>query len=182
MKGDGELLLRDWTHLDRGDEALDRMISSLLGTDIPVASSMGLVGSKSLVTRDGKQVTIDSIEVGDMIQDMTGLTRVTSIYRSVEVGNATTPNASVRILSSKGWIRPGVLVRKEAPLMHIGTESGTFVLNGLIIRDVNEVGSEHFTPVEEFLLSCLNRNEQEKYVSCRCVNCTDCCKCANDHD
>ena len=187
VKGDGELLLRDWTHLDHGDEALDRMISSLLGTDIPVASAMGLVGSKSLVTRDGKQVTIDSIEVGDMIQDMNGLTRVTSIYRSVEVGNATTPNASVRILSSKGWIRKEGLISKEAPirkegLMHIGTESGTFVLNGLIIRDVNEVGSEHFTPVEEFLLSCLNRNEQEKYVSCRCVNCTDCCKCANDHD
>jgi len=183
VKGEAELLLRDWTHLDRGDEALDRMISSLLGTPIPVASAMALVGSKSFVIRDGKNVTLDSVEVGDLIQDIHGLTRVTSIYRSVELGNATTPNASVRILSSKGWIRPGRLVRnEEAPLMHIGTESGTFLLNGLIIRDVNEVGSEHFTTVEEFLLSCLNRNEQEKYVPCRCVNCTDCCKCANDHD
>jgi len=183
VKGEAELLLRDWTHLDRGDEALDRMISSLLGTPIPVAGQMGLVGSKSVVNRDGKSVTIDSIEVGDLIQDMNGLTRVTSIYRSVELGNATTPNASVRILTSKGWIRPGRLVRnEESPLMHIGTESGTFLLNGLIIRDVNEVGSEHFTTVEEFLLSCLNRNEQEKYVPCGCVNCTDCCKCANDHD
>ena len=155
VKGTSELLLRDWTHLLVGDDhLLDNKISSILGAE-PSPPGMGLVGPKSRVVKNGIQVTIDSLRVGHSIQDGKGTTRVTSIYKSNEIGNASTHNEFLRILTPEGWVRKSVQQDEQAQLMHIGTESGTFTLNGILVRDMNEVGKEHFYMVEDFLLSLL---------------------------
>jgi len=169
VKGDNELTLRDWTHLKDGDEDLyEEKICSILGSATAVTASatagFGLIGPDSLVWKRGVGlVPVHSVRIGDMITDGETMTRVTSVYNSSERGNASGPNEFVRVYTSKGWaflnavntVNAANAVKNQKPLMHLGTESGTFTLNGLMIRDVNEIGHEYFIELEEFLLSLL---------------------------
>lgn len=166
-KAGKELVLRDWTHLGSVNEHLyHREIKSLLASHIMldpnVNPGLGLVGPDSLVWKEGVgPVPIHMVRVGDVIQDGERKTRVTSTYISSELGNSLGPNSAAWVFSPSGWThRRYTKTGVQVPLVHIGTESGHFTLGGLYIRDINEIGKEHFTYIELFLLSLLNiRNE-----------------------
>jgi len=159
VKGDKELLLRDWTH-STGDPRVEKKISSLLKSSF-VSKRMGLVGPKSHVWKEGVgPVPLSSIRLGDRIRGMMGFTEVTSIYHSTERGKSTGPNDSIWILDPSGWVQQEVAHDSSHELMHIGTDSGIFLLDGIYIRDINEIEKKDFTELEEFLLSLLtNRND-----------------------
>jgi hypothetical protein len=161
VKGDAEILLRDWTH-STGDPRVEKKISSLLNSSF-VSKGMGLVGSKSHVWKEGVgPVPLSSIRIGDRLRDTTGFTEVTSIYHSAERGNSSGPNSSAWILDStgRGYIQREVGHDSSDRLMHVGTASGTLLLDDLYIRDVNEIEKKDFMELEQFLLSLLtNRNE-----------------------
>ena len=159
VKGREEVLLRDWTH-STGDGRAEKKISSLLHSSF-VSKGMGLVGPKSHVWKEGVgPVSLSSIRLGDRIRDTMGFTEVTSIYHSAERGKSTGPNNSAWILDSRGWIQREVAQDSSHQLMHLGTASGTLLLDGIYIRDVNEIEKKDFTELEQFLLSLLtNRNE-----------------------
>lgn len=166
-KAGKELVLRDWTHLNSANEHLyHREIKSLLASHIildPKANpGLGLVGPESLVWKEGVgPVPIHLLRVGDVVKDGERKTRVTSTYISSELGNSSGPNSAAWISSPIGWThRKYTKTGVQVPLVHIGTESGHFTLGDLYIRDINEIGKEHFTYIELFLLSLLNiRNE-----------------------
>lgn len=159
VKGDAEILLRDWTH-STGDPRVEKKISSLLKSSF-VSKGMGLVGPKSHVWKEGVgPVPLSSIRIGDRIKCIMGFTEVTSIYHSAERGNSRGPNTSAWILDSTGWIQREVAQDSSHELMHVGTGSGTLLLDGMYIRDVNEIEKKDFTELEHFLLSLLtNRND-----------------------
>lgn len=159
VKGDEEVLLRDWTH-STGDGRAEEKVSSLLHSSF-VSKGMGLVGPKSHVWKEGVgPVPLSSVRLGDRIRDMTGFTEVISIYHSAERGKSTGPNDSAWILDSRGWVQRKVIHESSHELMHVGTDSGTLLLDGIYIRDFNEIEKKDFIEMEEFLLSLLtNRNE-----------------------
>jgi len=164
---DKELLLRDWTHSTmRDDEAIYKKTAELVERSVGVGQGlssgkrrgpgMGLIGPDSLVWKEGLGITtVSRLEVGDKIYDIDGTTEVTSIYRSTEQGNSRGPNDFVWRLASGGWEQIETLKGPRVPLMHIGTESGRCVIDYQIIRDFNEVDKEHYSELEDFLLSLL---------------------------
>jgi hypothetical protein len=156
--GDKEVLLRDWSHAKEGDEEIiQRKVCSLLGSPYIDTRGLGLVGPHSVVWKAGYgPCQISLLKVGDRIKDDTGLTEVISIYHSTEVGNSSGPNDSVWTLESAGWRQHSVVKKGEqVRLMHCGTASGKFLMNGRIIRDFNEIDHGQVHTLEEFLLSLL---------------------------
>ena len=151
-----ELILRDWTHSKKGDEQKIYEKTSTLLQGEGVGVGLGLIGPDSLVWKEGLgTTTVSTLKVGDRIYDLNGTTEVTSIYRSVEEGNSRGPNDYAWRLTSVGWQQMSMVKGPCVPLMHIGTESGTCVIDFQVVRDFNEVGQEHYTELEEFLLSLL---------------------------
>lgn len=158
VKGNRELLLRDWTHSREGDEeAIQRKVCSLLGVPFVETRGLGLLGPESRVWKEGAgPVPLSSLRLGDRIHDGEGTTEVTSIYMSTELGNASGPNDAIWTLDSTGWSQlPAAKTWNQVPLMHCGTESGKLLVNGYIRRDFNEVEKGQFHELEEFLLSLL---------------------------
>lgn len=160
VKGEEEVLLRDWTHsADGSDEAIQRKVCSLLQTPFVGVKGLGLVGPKSMVWKDGQDrlpVRISSLRVGDSIWDGSSFTEVTSIYISTELGNASGPNSSAWSQESGSWVQKAVAAEGiQMPQVHCGTASGLLEVNGKVIRDFNEIDKSHFTELEEFLLYLL---------------------------
>jgi hypothetical protein len=158
VMGKKELLLRDWTHSRDGDEEIiQRKVCSLLGVPYTKPRGLGLFGPESRVWKQGSgPVPLSSLCVGDLVNDGEGVTEVTSIYRSTELGNASGPNDAIWTWDASGWSQlPVVKSWVQVPLMHCGTQSGKILVNGFIRRDFNEVEKEHFDELEDFLLSLL---------------------------
>jgi len=167
VKGEGadaeELVLRDWTHADGNEEVIQRKVCSLLQTPFTGIKGLGLLGPESEVLCEGipyvsrlRSVQLHSLRLGEKIWDGANFSEVTSIYISSELGNASGPNSSAWTLGQSGWVQEAVsTVGKQVPQMHCGTMSGTLVINGLMVRDFNEIDKEHFHKLEEFLLSLL---------------------------
>lgn len=159
VRGEEELLLRDWTHSADGSEAvIQRKICSLLQTPFVGVRGLGLVGPNSMVLRGEQAVPLRSVQVGDRVWDGSGYTEVTSIYVSTELGNASGPNSSAwsRESASANWVqRPVMAEGVQVPLIHCGTASGFLEVDGEVIRDFNEIDKDHFMELEEFLLSLL---------------------------
>jgi hypothetical protein len=153
-----ELLLRDWTHADGNDEIIQRKVCSFLETPFTGIKGMGLLGPESKVLCKGisTPVALNSLRLGDKVWDGNSFTEVISIYRSIEMGNETGPNSSAWTLCPDGWKQlPRHVVGKQVPQMHCGTESGSIVIDGIFMRDFNEIDKKHFPALEEFLLSLL---------------------------
>jgi hypothetical protein len=151
-----ELLLRDWTHADGNEELIQRKVCSMLNTPFTGIKGIGLIGPESVVLCEDKSVSISSLNIGDRVWDGTKFTEVTSIYRSNELGNASGPNSSAWRLGPDGWIQHSVpLLGNQVPLIHCGTESGTIVIDGITMRDFNEIEKKDFHALEDFLLSLL---------------------------
>jgi hypothetical protein len=153
--GTKELILRDWTHAKEGDEErIQRKICSFLGVPFTEVRGIGLVGPESMVWKEGYgPCHISSLRIGDRVSDGEGMTEVTSIYDSTEEGNSSGPNRSVWTLAGV-WQQKSVAQKGvQVPLMYCATESGKIRVNGEILRDFNEIDSEHFYELEEFLLS-----------------------------
>ena len=108
-------------------------------------------------------VPLNSLRLGDRVWDGTKYTKVISLYRSTELGNAFGPNSSAWTLclcpptaGQDGWRQiPVPVIGKQVPQMHCGTESGTIAVDGIIVRDFNEIDKKDFPALEEFLLSLL---------------------------
>lgn len=151
-----ELLLRDWTHSDGKEELIQRKICSMLNTPFTGIKGLGLLGPDSMVLCEGISRPLHSLRLGDRVWDGTSFTKVISIYRSTELGNASGPNSSAWTKNKEAWIQEPVDASgKQVGLIHCGTQSGTLVVNGVTVRDFNEVDSKHFQALEEFLLSLL---------------------------
>jgi hypothetical protein len=157
VRGDEELLLRDWTHSAEGsEEAIQRKVCSLLQTPFVGVRGLGLVGPNSMVKKEGHSVPLSSVRLGDKVWDGSECTEVTSTYVSIERGNASGPNSSAWSQGSAGWVqRPIVAEGDQVPLIHCGTASGRLEVNGEVIRDFNEIDKDQFTELEEFLLCLL---------------------------
>lgn len=151
-----ELLLRDWTHSDGKEELIQQKICSMLNTPFTGIKGLGLLGPESMVLCEGASRPLHSLRLGDKVWDGTSFTEVISIYKSSELGNASGPNSSAWTKHEDTWIQQPVdAVGKQVGLIHCGTQSGTLVVNGITMRDFNEVDSMHFPALEEFLLSLL---------------------------
>ena len=159
VRGEKELLLRDWTHSAGSEEAIQRKVCSLLNTPFVGVRGLGLVGPKSTVWKDGQDgqpVRVSSLRVGDRVWDGSEFTEVTSVYISTELGNMSGPNSSAWSEESGTWVQKGVCAEGiQVPQVHCGTASGRLEVNGKIIRDFNEIDSDKFIELEEFLLSLL---------------------------
>jgi hypothetical protein len=155
VRGEQELLLRDWTHSNGDDEAIQRKVCSLLTAPFTETRGFGLLGPQSKVWKHGQgYVPVASLSLGDLIHDGEGTTEITSIYTSTELGNISGPNAGIWTLGSEGWRQnPVTKSWVQVPLMHFGTSSGKMLVDGEVIRDFNEVDQDHFHELEEFLLS-----------------------------
>ena len=155
VRGEQELLLRDWSHSDGNEEAIQRKVCSLLQVPFVGVRGLGLLGPDSKVWKYGEgYIPVSSISIGDIVSDGEGRTEVTSIYTSTELGNISGPNAGIWTLGSEGW-RQNAVAKSwiQVPLMHLGTSSGKILVDGEIIRDFNEVDQGQFHELEEFLLS-----------------------------
>jgi hypothetical protein len=157
VRGEKELVLRDWTHAKEEDEeVIQRKVCSLLGVPFVETRGLGLLGPESRVWKSSGSVPLSSIRLGDRIHDGEGMTEVTSLYMSTELGNASGPNDAIWTLDSSGWSQlPVEKSWAQVPLMHCGTESGKLLVNGYVRRDFNEVEKWQFHELEEFLLSLL---------------------------
>jgi hypothetical protein len=162
-EGKEEILLRDWTHSNGNDEVIQKKVCSFLQTPFTGIKGLGLLGPESTVLHGGipyisplRSVSLDSLRLGDKVWDGASFTEVTSIYISSELGNASGPNSSTWSLGSTGWTQSHVdAVGNQVAQMHCGTESGTIVIDGLCVRDFNEIDKNDFHALEVFLLSLL---------------------------
>jgi hypothetical protein len=128
----------------------------MLNTPFTGIKGLGLLGPESMVLCEGASRPLHSLRLGDKVWDGTSFTEVISMYRSSELGNASGPNSSAWTKHKDAWIQERVdAVGKQVGLIHCGTQSGTLVVNGITMRDFNEVDSIHFPALEEFLLSLL---------------------------
>lgn len=168
------VLFRDWEEIQENDTITDaewdRLVQEMLdNSEIEESTSEEhpCFSAKCIVKKNGKQVPISTIRIGDTIQDINNSqTRVLGVYTGLSFID--------RALVDKKWYTDGVwwktdkwghiaVPRTHLQLtqgVHLITESGTFwvqaeeVSGG--VRDFTEVGHKQLPETMEFLLRRLN--------------------------
>lgn len=165
-----EVEFSDWEELDDGDmRDWDAFVRSFLGSPafLPAAdvceSESGVNPDIPIEVKDVGPVPIRDVKIGDYVADEGGWTKVIGIA-SVD-GNETETfglfcsGASwckdnglwVRIAESSIW-SPGPPVPR---LVSLFTESGSFKVMGVVVRDFSDVGLSNIEQSYEFTLSRL---------------------------
>lgn len=169
------VLFRDWEEIQENDSITDaewdKLVQELLKNtsfDESISKEHPCFSGKCLVIKDGNQVPISTIRIGDSIQDLHNKqTRVLGVYTGLTFIH--------RKLLDKKWYTDGVwwktdnwghrkVPRSDLQLtqgVHLITESGTFWIQAEEVsggvRDFTEVGHTHLPETMEFLLKRLNK-------------------------
>lgn len=178
------VLFRDWEEIQENDSITDaewdELVQQLLNN--PVFETMTseehpCFSAKCLVVKDGKEVPIATIRIGDKIQDTeNSQTRVLGVYTGLSLINQS--------ILHKKWFTDGVWWKKEkwqhkvvprtglqmTQGVHLITESGTFwvateEVSG-VVRDFTEVGHKQLPETMDFLLKRLNEKPNPKKKIC----------------
>lgn len=168
------VLFRDWEEIPESDTTTDaewdRLVQEMLSNDtVDTATSEEhpCFAASCLVRKNGKMVSLGTLRIGDMIEDLDGKnTKILGIYTGIVHVN--------KLLATKKWFTDGVwwklgdwkhrpVIRENLTLVqgvHIITESGTFWVQtediSGYVRDFTEVGHSHLPQTMNFLLQRLN--------------------------
>jgi hypothetical protein len=166
------VLFRDWEEIGDNvtDTEWDILVQELLSNsqvDMLPSEQDPCFSARCQVEKNGTQVSIGTIRIGDMIRDAEGkITKVLGVY----TGFTYVPHKEL----GTAWYTDGVwwkednwvhypVSREELKLIqgiHLITESGTFWIqtnqHSGIVRDFTEVGHTHLPETMNFLLQRLN--------------------------
>jgi hypothetical protein len=172
----GIMIFADWEELDGAEMAdWDHLVRSLLKTEAGssaawvMESESGITEETLLETATGMR-SIERIAVGDKIRDGAGMTTVVGTVildgRETNGLGAIGPvvcsaacwirNAEgqwIRAASSPEW-RPVSPVKRMRMLI---TESGTFTVGGIMMRDFTDVGVDQIEKTYDFTLNHINQ-------------------------
>lgn len=177
VKGGGSIMIfADWEELDAGEMAdWDSLVRSLLETDASespawvMESESGIAEETLIETAQGLR-SIERVAVGDKIRDGAGMTTVLGTVimdgretRGVGAIGPVVCSAACWIRRADGqWIRaaaspewrPASPVKKMRMLI---TESGSFTVSGITVRDFTEVGVDQIEKTYDFTMNHINR-------------------------
>lgn len=167
---DSSLLLRDWEELPTHiliDEKWERLINSILNPSFFQSDLLfsrpgrGMIGSDTLIQTMKDVKKMRNLQIGDFVKDVNNtFTQVLGIYSDTsEIQPKTGINSSAWFWSERERVWTHIdckqnLLQREGN--HLITESGTFYVEGFLVRDFTEVGSSQINQTYAFTESSVN--------------------------
>ena len=182
MSTAGKLMLLDYEEIAENDtDALyewKEHVNNVLNPDIsfidtnPENVEAGLDGFLTVNLKDGRQMPIGAIVLGDEIECWGGYTTVCGVVELL-VGDEDLFNgmtAGVWIHNGKQWLSANAINWTERPvpvkvnqkLYHLFTESGNFVVDGYLVRDFSEVGLSSLSKTYSMVQKNLVGNDRDE--------------------
>jgi hypothetical protein len=164
----GELIFKDWEEVADtvAEREWERWVWGYLNPGAeyePIHCTgemlQGFSPSMTVMAYGKGPIPLCDVKIGDLILDMGGeqYTRVLGLYDGIGVG------AGAAAAWSSNWVRydDGLWRREMRPIVdsmlkHLVTESGTFYINGMWVRDATEVGNRAIAESYDTVMNVLN--------------------------
>jgi hypothetical protein len=169
----GIVVFADWEELDNEDmEDWDTFVRTTLGSPVVSVSKeiseseTGFYPWLKVLTQqdDGSLVykSLQSIKIGDYVADVDGWTRVVGIVKisGSEVREFGSLGSSACWIygPTRSWMRAGEVNKIGSPvsqLLSLFTESGSFIINSVLVRDFSDIGLSNIHTSYDFTLTRL---------------------------